>query len=748
MYHYVLLVMILALAALTLAGDGRDSSGRRKDVPEALYWDFPRIEPPESFPDHPRLFLSADEITALKAAYADDGAFREAIDEKLAELRPLAQEPRLPSESIGDNLDIAKQAASFAVAYVLTDEAVFAEAAAAILKRYAEVFPGYEPGHLKGLATSAALEECVWAVDAAGAYDLIYNSGTLTEADKQAIERDVFRASAEVLRHCNHAYRSNWRIRAVGGVAAMAFVIGDRELIDEVFNGFRDETGMLVRDGLVHHMTWSILADGIYYERSQSYSEEIGDAMGHLLAAARHSGIDLWDYGFAGSDYDAGADPDRVFGATRPKTVQSVYDAVLFRAFGNGTLAKVANSYWNHLGRRDGWALAWRAYDDDRYAWPLVCDPEGWLHDLRDLMFMPPRVPTGTIDFAADRRLGSTGQLTNACTLLPSGGYAVLRQDASPDAATVAMTFGDFPNGHCQADQLSIVLYAAGHHVLPETKYFRYIDPHLTWSKQTISHNTVTVDELSQLPQADSDDMWISPPRGEPVRGRAVFFHPGERLKTFRADCDSAYDGVLIDRTVALVDSVLVDFYRCRSADEHQYDYALHVDGQMTSCSAPLGEQEAGPLAEIYGYRHIEDLRRATVGDRPIQLTHRDDDGAREILALTLLPTAAGELILGNGMEGLEGERAEVVIVRQRATNADFISVMDPGATGLSASAVAGLPDGALGVEITKPDGTKLIILSAETPQTFEYAGHTITAQLALLETSADGETTLVDVVE
>jgi hypothetical protein len=234
--------------------------------------------------------------------------------------------------------------------------------------------------------------------------------------------------------------------------------------------------------------------------------------------------------------------------------------------------------------------------------------------------------------------------------------------------------------------------------------------------------------------------MWISPPRrGEPVRGRAVLFHPGERLKAFRADCDSAYDGVVIDRTVALVDSVLVDFYRCRSEDEHQYDYALHVDGKLTVSSIPLSDPQPGPLAEIYGYRHIVDLRRARIGTEQIQLTHRDDGGARDILAMTLLPTAAGELIIGNGIEGLEGERAEVVIIRQRSRNADFVSVMDPDASGLIAAALTDLPAGVLGVELARPDGSRQIILSAETARAFTYAGVEVSGQVALLEMDAGG---------
>ena len=746
---------ILASVVLPAAVGCGDSFVQDKQQPQRgddpYVWTFDRIEPPETFPPHPRLFLDQQEIDALKAGIAADPAFRELVDTHLAELRPLAKSPALPTRQIGDNLEIAKQAAGFAVAYVLTDEPIFAEAATAILKRYVEVFPGYEPTHLKGLATSAALEECVWAVDATAAYDLIYNSAALTDADKRAIEQTVFRASAEVLRHCNHAVRSNWRIRSVGGIAAMGFAIGDRELIDEALNGIRDDDGRLLRDGFVQHMAWSLLADGIYYERSQSYSEECGDAFAHVLEAARHSGIDLWSRTFEGSPYDAGADADRRFGPSRPKTIRHAYDAVLYRSFGNGTLAKAANSYWDHLSRRDGWSAAWRATGDDRYAWPLVCDPDGWLHDLRDLLFIPPKLPTGSPEFATGAQLGVTGRHENACTLLPNGGHAILRHDAGRDAVSAAITFGDFANGHCQADALSIVVYAGGRHVLPDTKYFRYIDQHLTWSKQTITHNTVTVDELSQYPQGDSDDMWITPTREKPLRGRAVFFHAGDDLKAVRAECNAAYDGVGYDRTIALVDSVVVDFFRCRSEAQHQYDYALHVDGTLADCSAALGEPQPGPLAESYGYRHIVDLRRAAVDDQPIELTHNTDDGAETLLHTTILPAGKVELITGNGIEGLEKERAEVVIIRKRARNADFVSVIAPaaGTDGpLAAGPVDNLPDGVLGAEIAKPDGSKTIVLSAEQSTAFEFDGVTIEGQLALLKTGPDGRTALVDVVK
>ena len=118
---------------------------------------------------------------------------------------------------------------------------------------------------------------------------------------------------------------------------------------------------------------------------------------------------------------------------------------------------------------------------------------------------------------------------------------------------------------------------------------------------------------------------------------------------------------------------------------------------------------------------------------------------------LSLLPSVGeAELVLGNGMEGLEGERAEVIIVRKTAANADFVSVIDPAPDGerLPAELIGDLPDGVLGVEIRRPDGTTDIVLSAETARTFAYAGHTITGQVALLRQSPDGTTALVDQTE
>jgi len=157
-------------------------------------------------------------------------------------------------------------------------------------------------------------------------------------------------------------------------------------------------------------------------------------------------------------------------------------------------------------------------------------------------------------------------------------------------------------------------------------------------------------------------------------------------------------------------------------------------------------------LAESYGYRHIVNLRRAATDGTLIELTHKEDDGTAPQLHLSLLPIAGAELIIGNGIEGLEGERAEVIVFRKAGRDVNFVSVMDPAADAgsrIAATPLDGLPDGVLGVELTRPDGLKDIVLSAETPQTLEFAGHAVAGQLVLLRTTPLATATqLVDTVE
>ncbi|MHC4562497.1 MAG: heparinase II/III domain-containing protein [Planctomycetota bacterium] len=712
--------------------------------------DYPleRIEVPEEFPPHPRVLLNQGEIDALRAAAEDVEWLGEYVKQLTDDCKKLvAEPPTLPGDGEEENKTLGEHAANLAMAYVLTDRQEFARLTADILRSYIEVFPTYPITLTKGRATSAALSEAGWAIHMASAYDLVYNSGELSDEDKAGIEANVLKLCGEVMRICNHRFRSNWRNRAMSGFGVIGFCIEDREMIDEALNGFRDEDGTLLRDGFAHHLSFALLTDGTYYERSNGYHGFSQLNYTHLMEAARHNGVDLWHLEVPGHEMDAGADQERAFGDTGMKTIRPIFEMPFYNAFSDYSLAAVSNASKHPLGegRVLFYEAAYKVFGDPKYAWIANrCEREKPDHAL-DLAWMDPYLPAGEFSFEPDTTIGLTGRHENLCTFLPSGGFSILRQSADETAAGVLMTYGKYGSGHSHPDKLGIVFDAAGKQIMPEVKYGGYSgDGFLGWTNQTIGHSTVTVDEMAQHPQRDQDSGWVADTADHPVRGRPVMFHAGEKLKTTRADCTSAYDGVLLDRTIVLVDSVVVDFFRCRSEEEHLYDFALHVDGKLADAAPALGDEEPGPLADKLGYSFITNLRRAQLNGEPGELAFSVEDTPD--LKLSLMPTEAAELVVANAMEGPEGEQTMIVVVRAKGTSRDFVStIRTADADCVACLRPTDLPEGVLGVEVARADGAKDIVLSAEASQTFTYAGCEITGQVALLRVSSDGTTELVD---
>ena len=89
---------------------------------------------------------------------------------------------------------------------------------------------------------------------------------------------------------------------------------------------------------------------------------------------------------------------------------------------------------------------------------------------------------------------------------MPATGYAVLRSqpdgDGQPSPATeqyALLKYGLHGGGHGHPDKLGLTLYAQGSRLAPDLGTPGYgIDLFQGWYRQTISHNTVILDGLSQ----------------------------------------------------------------------------------------------------------------------------------------------------------------------------------------------------------------------------------------------------------
>ncbi len=334
--------------------------------------------------------------------------------------------------------------------------------------------------------------------------------------------------------------------------------------------------------------------------------------------------------------------------------------------------------------------------------------------DLADIVYGTPPRDAARFDFLG-KTFCNNGIIQAGCSLFPSTGFAVLRERLDnrglppPDAACCTLTYGPHGGGHGHSDQLSIVFYADGKHWLPDFGSCPYGSPEKgTWTAQTISHNTVVVDEISQYPTGPGTPQWPCDSAAKQARGFLDFFTGGPLLKAAGARNSAVYKGVTLRRTVALVGHALVDFFEATGADSHLYDYPLHIDGALKHCSARL-EPQPGELAKKPGYMHITGVRR---GRAHGPLVTEWSDGTRR-LRVSCAPASGAEVIVGNGITDRLDQKMPVLILRRRAASTVFASVIQS-FTVRSPQRVQWLPapEGVLAVRVPTGRGTALVVFN------------------------------------
>jgi hypothetical protein len=276
-------------------------------------------------------------------------------------------------------------------------------------------------------------------------------------------------------------------------------------------------------------------------------------------------------------------------------------------------------------------------------------------------------------------RFANTGEYRNGCSLFPSTGVAILREasgdyTSQPASTAVSLSYGPHGGGHGHSDKLNIVLYAQGRQWIPDFGSMPYESRwKAEWTAQTISHNTVVVDGISQKPTAARVTQWPNDSAADRVLGVLDRF---EALsKSVTAYCDSAYEGIRLRRAVRVVDGSVVDAFTVtdRKAAEHQYDYVLHIDGQLENSSVPL-EPRPGKLGETSGYQLVEARQRGSAKD-PFTLTFATEG---KQLRLWVSGADATEIIVGDGLTNSPDARMPMLVLRRRTSHTRFVTVFEP----------------------------------------------------------------------
>lgn len=536
---------------------------------------------------------------------------------------------------------IAGAAEDLALRYAVGGEVRYAQAAAAILCEYADRYDAY-PVEQFSKVGSQTLEDGFFALHMASAYDLILDSGALGGERRRHVEEDLLlptaRLIASVDADIHEPLPSNWQALCTAAIGVLGFALRDEEVVDFAINGPLGFNALLER---------SVRSDGLFWEGSIGYAiGTIGDVL-CLTEAAWHSGIDLYRHprlrGLFAAPVRLGF-PD----GTYPAVGDDHFGRSLKEVF--GTLAEV---YYARTRDEDVRPLlaAGRVSEGDERARGLR---RGYVAPLWLAPFwQPPERPP-----------------VRESVNFPASGYAILRArapDRGSEEVQLLLQYGPHGGGHGHLDKLNLVLYANGRVQAPDLGICNYSLPEShNWFRQTVSHNTVVVDQVSQ----------------HRIGGELERFAAGPRVQVADASAHDYQHGVRMRRTVVLVDGAfVVDLFGIGGAGPNrqrarQVDWVYRNFGELR-VSTELVEDEK-PLGKDNGYQHIRDVRRESADTTWTATFESEGQGVR----LTMLGEKGTEVIAATAPGTTLDERLDVLFARRQAptphARTRYLTVIEP----------------------------------------------------------------------
>ena len=427
---------------------------------------------------------------------------------------------------------LANAALHMALAYGIEQDPKYSDKVAEILRKYAEVYPGPHTNATTGGILYQSLNEAMWVIPLAQAYDLVYDSGSLTDADKRKIEDRLFRPAAEGIRACGLG--GNWGSWHLSAVGVVGFAIRDAGMVDYAVKAFQ---GQITRD---------LGDDGLWPESVHCYHFYPLQAFIFLTEASARAGIDLYNWE-----------------AKPGKSVKSMFTAPLEYMYPNFQLPAV----------NDGWYAAWlplnlyevasRRWDDPAFAWVLNTGYEVEAEAQKKVLNRSLSGLGGALLYGF--LLGPETPEKPAAPVFKSTnfdhfGLCTLRNDR----AMLTFHYGRFL-GHGHLDKLSFTLYANNELLVQDYGTPGYGSKILHWYQSTAGHNTVVVDgksqERSREPEID-------------------VFHAGDVAQYAEASAKDCYPGVTQNRRILLVGNTCLIVDDLTSDQEHDYDWLMRSEGQ------------------------------------------------------------------------------------------------------------------------------------------------------------------------
>jgi hypothetical protein len=552
----------------------------------------------------PNLVVTMSDVDNMRIAIKKEGKFKRAyLAQKLSVEQQIAHPITVPTPKDGGggytherhkkNYKLMYDAG---IIYQLTQDQNYANYVRDMLLIYAEIYSDL-PLHPKrkmgkqnpGKLFWQSLNEAMWLVYTSQAYDLILSS--LTTEEKTKIEKGLFRPIVKFLsvdspetfnKVHNHG---TWTTAAVG---MTGYVLGELEWVEQALYGL-DKSG---KGGFLRQLDelfspQGYYNEGPYYQRFAllpfvTFAKAIQTNQPERKIFEHRDGIIL-----KAIDATIQLSYNKLFfpinDAIKSKGIDTIElvngVTVAYGLNGDSELLDIAKQQDQIILTGDGLKVA-QALDKEL-----------------ELPYQFDSVAFGD---------GNDGK---------QGALVIMRQNVGGEQAVLFKPASQ-GLGHGHFDKLTWQFYDKGEEIISdygaarflniEAKYGgRYLPENATWAKQTIAHNTVVVDEKTHFN--------ANVKMGNANHPELLFFEKNDNVTISSAYIDSAYSGVSLKRTLALINlpgqdqSLVVDVFDVKSNNEHQYDLPVHYKGHLISTSFDLETNLTNlpVLGKANGYQHL-----------------------------------------------------------------------------------------------------------------------------------------------
>ena len=497
--------------------------------------------------------------------------------------------------------------------FLITKDERYAEYAGQLLTQYADKYLQLDfhvqrntnpPGRL----FHQMLNEHMWLMYASLGYSCI--SAWLSDSQRDHIVENLFKPMLHVAtekydfdfdRIHNHGI---WAV-AAAGICGLA--IGERKYLEMAVYGLKGDGKA---GGFLAQLSELFSPSGYYIEGPYYHRFAIRPLAVFAEVLHRHMPeLDIYNY--------------------KDQVIKKTTHALLATAYPNGVFPAL-NDASKSMGITDmgvvvAVSMVFKRYGfDENLLGMAQIQDQVWMHpcglalskacDAKENI-EPPLWPSVELNEGPDGNCGAQGFLR--------------MQAKDKDICQLSMNYGQHGMGHGHFDTLGIAFYNRGQEVLREYGFARwvniepkfggrYLDENKSYARQTINHNSVTVDEGCQN-QFDVNS-------ADSVHGQPHFFMgEGTELQAMSAFADEHYPGTGMQRTVMLLKSdvlespLLIDLYRLTSDKPHQYDYSHQYQGQIIRTDFEYKtNNELHPLGDSNGYQHLWNLARGEAGNNAL----------------------------------------------------------------------------------------------------------------------------------